>query len=147
MKKFSFRLEKVLNYRKHLETRARIGLAEAVGERCRREASVKRIEEMRRDLSDKCGGEKQMEIDVFRYRLYHDFFRKLNDDRQTADIELLQADLSVSRHRSALMNESMKKKALERLKEIQSVRHRAFSDKEEQKELDETALISKGEVI
>lgn len=147
MKKFSFRLEKVLNYRKHLENKARIGLFEAVSDRRRKEESVKRIEALRREFSEKCDGEKRKEMDVFRYKLYHGYFRKLDNDRETADIELLHADWSVSRQRTVLKKESMKKKSLDRLKELQCLRYRDFSDKEEQKELDEAAIISKGEVL
>lgn len=147
MKKFSFRLEKVLTFRKHLETKAQIGLFEAVDERRRKEDAVKSIESVRRKFSGKCDEEKRDGMSVFRYRLYRDFLQKLNDDRKTADAELTQADLSVGRKRELLRKESMKKKALEKLKEIQGEKHRVLSDKEEQKDMDETAIISRGDFI
>jgi flagellar export protein FliJ len=146
MKKFSFRLEKVLKYRKHLEDKARIGLFEALGERRSKEEAVGRIEMMRRKLYERCGSEKQKEMEVFRYRLYQDYFGRLNDDRKKAELELARAEISVGQKRAALKSESVRKKALERFKEIQSARHKEFVLKEEQKDLDETAVTGKGEV-
>lgn len=141
MKQFSFRLEKVLRYRKYLETKALINLTDAINEYHKKEDSIKMIVAKRKEMSDECSGEKQKEMGVARYRLYYHFFQKLNDEQEAGGIELKNTEVKVQTRRMLLTKESIKKKSLERLKGIQSGRYHEISEKEEQKIMDETAII------
>ena len=141
MKRFSFRLEKVLRYRKYLEKKAQIKLINTINEYNMMENSVKMIAAKCKELSGECSDEKQKEMDVARYRLYCHYFQKLNDDQEAGNLALKKTEATVHLNRTLLKKESIKKKTLETLKEIQSCRYREISEKEEQKELDETAII------
>ncbi|MBU2621878.1 MAG: flagellar export protein FliJ [Proteobacteria bacterium] len=141
MKKFSFRLEKVLRYRKYLETKAQIKLVSTINEYNIIENSIKMIVVKRKELSGECSEEKRKGMDVARYRLYYHFNRKLNDDLEAGDLALKKSEATVILHRTLLKKESVKKKTLDTLKEVQSCRYRDISEKEEQKEMDETAII------
>lgn len=141
MKRFSFRLEKVLRYRKYLETKAQIKLINRINEYNILENSVKMIVAKRKELLGECSEEKQKGMDVARYRLYYHFNQKLNDDLEAGDFALKKSEATVDLHRRLLKQESIKKKTLETLKEIQSCRYREIYEKEEQKDLDETAII------
>ena len=141
MKRFSFRLEKVLRYRKYLETKAQIKLVDAINEYHKKENSIKMIVAKRKELADECGGEKEKGMDVARYRLYYHFFRKLNDEQEAGGLALKKTEEKVQTHRMLLTKESIKKKTLETLKEVQHGRYQEISGKEEQKMMDETAII------
>lgn len=141
MKRFSFRLEKVLHYRKYLETKAQIKLMDAVNEHHKEENSIKMIVAKRIELAGECSGEKEKGMDVARHRLYYHFFRKLNDDQEAGGLALKKTEEKVQTHRMLLTKESIKKKTLETLKEVQHVRYLELSGKEEQKKMDEKAVI------
>lgn len=141
MKRFSFRLEKVLRYRKYLETKARIKLTDAINEFHEKENSIKMIAAKRKELANECGGEKEKGMDVARYRLYYHYFRKLNEEQEEGTLALKKTEEKVQTHRALLTKESIKKKTLEMLKEVQRGRYQEISGKEEQKRMDETAVI------
>ncbi len=141
MKQFSFRLEKVLRYRKYLESNAQIKLMDAINEYHKKENSIRMIVAKRKELADECGGEKEKGMDVARYRLYHRYFRKLNDEQEAGGLALKKTEEKVQTHRVLLKKESIKKKTLETLKEVQHGRYQEISGKEEQKMMDQTAII------
>ena len=114
---------------------------DAINEYHKEENTIKMIVAKRIELADECSGEKQKEMDVARYRMYYHFFRKLNDEQEAGDLALKNTGAKVQTHRMLLTKESIKKKTLERLKEIQSGRYQEISGKEEQKNMDETAII------
>jgi flagellar export protein FliJ len=141
VKRFSFRLEKVLRYRKYLESKAQIKLMDAINEYHKKENLIRMIIAKRKELSDECGGEKKKGMDVARYRLYYHYFRKLNDEQEAGGLALKKTGEKVQTHRMLLTKESIKKKTLETLKEVQHGRYQEISGKEEQKMMDETAII------
>ena len=141
MKRFSFRLEKVLRYRKYLESKAQIKLMDAINEYHKKENFIRMIIAKRIELADECGGEKKKGMDVARYRLYYHYFRKLNDEQEAGGLALRKTEEKVQTHRMLLTKESIKKKTLETLKEVQQGRYQEISGKEEQKMMDETAII------
>lgn len=141
MKKFSFRLEKVLRYRKYLEKKAQKKLSDSMYEYQSRENSIKEIEKKQIELSSRCSDEKRKGIDVLRYQRYNLYFKKLNDDRERENIALKEAETAVQFHRSLLEKELIRKKMLEKLKEIQRDRYMECAVKDEQKQSDETAII------
>jgi len=141
VKRFSFRLEKVLRYRKYLESKAQIKLVDAINEYHKKENSIKIIVAKRKELADECGGEKKKGMDVARYCLYYHYFRKLNDEQEAGGLALKKTEEKVQAHRMLLTKESIKKKTLETLKEVQHGRYQEISGKEEQKMMDETAII------
>lgn len=114
---------------------------DAINEYHKEENSIKMIVAKRIELADECSGEKEKGMDVARYRLYYHFFRKLNDEQEAGGLALKKTEEKVQTHRMLLTKESIKKKTLETLKEVQHVRYLELSGKEEQKKMDETAII------
>jgi flagellar export protein FliJ len=147
MKQFSFRLEKVLRYRKYLEKKAQKKLNDTIDEYHSRENSIKEIEKKQTELSGKFSEEKLRGINVLRYQFYNLYFKKLNDDQERESIALKETEEAVQLHRSLLKKELIRKKMLEKLKEIQRNRYMEYAEKDDQKQSDETAIIRSKRVI
>ncbi len=141
MKQFAFRLEKVLHYRKYLEKKAQKLLSDSIYEYQCRENSIIEIEKIQIELSGKCNEEKKRGIDIARYHCYNLYIKKLNDDREEEVIALKDAEAKVQLNRRLLENELIRKKILERLKEIQRGRYMEYAVKDEQKQTDESVII------
>ncbi|MBU3950077.1 MAG: flagellar export protein FliJ [Proteobacteria bacterium] len=147
MKRFSFRLEKVLRYRKYLEKKAQKKLSDTLYEYQNMENSIKEIENKQIKLSDKCSEEKRRGIEVLRYQRYNLYFKKLNDDQEKECLALKETEEAVQLHRNLLKKELIRKKMLEKLKEIQSSRYMLYAEKDEQKQSDEAVIVRAERVI
>ena len=88
MKRFSFRLDRLLHYRKYLEKQAQKNLYSARREALSREKALKRLVERRMATERKCRDEGFRGMDVPLYRIYQSFLQKSNDDLETARIQL-----------------------------------------------------------
>ncbi|MGB5158640.1 MAG: flagellar export protein FliJ [Desulfobacterales bacterium] len=141
MKRFSFRLEKVLRYRKYLEKKAQKRLGDTIHEYQSRENAIKDIENKQTELSAKCSEEKSKGISTFRFQCYNHYFNKLSDDQKSESLALKETQEKVQLHRSLLKKELIRRKMLEKLKDIQSVRYKGYAEKDEQKLSDETVII------
>ena len=140
MKKFSFRLDRLLNYRKYLEKQAQKHLFNARHEALKREEVLKRLIEKRfeTERNYRKGTSKGMEVSW--YRIYQTFFQKSDRDLEMARIHLQQGNEMVRVKRSDLKKKSVKKKTLEVLKEMQYRRYLHQLGKEDQKVMDELAV-------
>jgi flagellar export protein FliJ len=144
MRPFSFRLDSILRYRDYLEKRAQRDLFSAKNEYIERVTAAKRLAEERVETARRCkdGGFKG--IDVALYQIYLSFMQGLDNDIERAYISIKKAEGKVKAQEVALRKESIKKKTLELLKELQLKRYLEGLDKEEQKVVDELVIIRKG---
>ncbi|MFH2045475.1 MAG: flagellar export protein FliJ [Pseudomonadota bacterium] len=140
MKKFSYRLEKVLRFRKYLEKKAQKKLSDTIYEYQTRENLIKDIENKQKELASNCNKEKLRGMDVVRYQNYNLYSKKLFDDQERELVALKETNESVQLHRSLLQKELIRKKQLEKLKEVQRSRYMQFAEKDEQKQSDETLI-------
>jgi flagellar export protein FliJ len=143
MKRFTFRLDRVLDYRNYLVKKAQGALARAKNEYRQREKRTKRLYQQRVDTTRACVAEGVKGLEVARYRLYQDYLQGLNGDIEKANISLKEVQLEVTAKETSLLNASVKKKALETLKDFQYKKYKESSGKEEQKALDELAIIER----
>ena len=137
-KRFVFRLEKVLEYRRQLEDQARMALAEA---QANHDAQARLLAETEAQLAahnDKGFGDSATEADIWLWRTYRE---ALERDVATAraELERLASILQTCRQEAVLR--SREKKLLEKLKDRQARKHHVAENLEEQKEFDEMATI------
>lgn len=144
MKPYTFRLEKVLDYRKYLRKRAQIDVFNARNECLKREKEVLGLVEKRIEISEKCSEEGTKGMCVPVYQLYQTFLQKIDDDLEKAHIRLNDGKEKVTAKETLLKQASIKKKTLETLRDLQRKKYMESLGKEEQKLLDEIVLIGKG---
>ena len=140
MRKFSFRLDRLLNYRKYLEKQAQKNLFHARHEALKREEALKQLVEERIETQKKYHEETSEGIDVSWYRIYQSFFRKSDHDLAMAHIRLQKGTERVKVKRADLEKKTVKKKTLEVLKEMQYRRYLHHLGEQEQKIMDELAV-------
>lgn len=144
MNPFSFRLESILNYRSHLEKMAQRDLFRAENEVMEGRKAIEKLTESRREIALKCSEERFRGMSVPQYQIYRSFLKRLDDDLKRAHISLIEAGEKVMAKKEALKKESIRKKTLEALKDLQLKKYMKRLEKEEQKVMDELVILRKG---
>lgn len=143
MKRFSFRLDKVLRYRAHLEKRVHLQFCEAAGKVKDRQARIAELGEMRGSRAANLSRERAEGIFVSRDHLYGSFLRELGD-RITEEKRGLEKSLDkLERLRRLLTLAATSKKSLESLKDVQAERFNRERERMEQKLLDDLVLMTR----
>jgi len=146
MKSFSFRLESILGYRSYLEKNAQKNLLIAMNECRTLEREIEVLSKKRFDIAGEISLETVKGIDVWQYEFYTYFLQKLERDLKAANDGLKDAKGNVKKKETELKKESIKKKSLETLKDLQQNRYIRSMEKEEQKALDELAVLRRGRI-
>ncbi|WP_432738380.1 flagellar export protein FliJ [Maridesulfovibrio sp. FT414] len=136
-KRFVFKLEKVLEFRKQAEEQASMALAEARRLHQEQKQAVFAVEKKIVDHQK----QKYDNLDansMWLWRLYDD---ALKTDLQNAKNRLKQLALNLQRCRTEAVNKSKERKLLEKLKENQAKKYYEEESLKEQKEYDEMATI------
>jgi len=141
MKPFSFRLDSILNYRNYLEKKARRNLANAINEYIGWEKEIDRLSKKRIEIARKCSDEGFRGMDVPKYHLYRSFLQKVNDDLGRANMSLEKTEEKIKKKKAVLKGESIKKKTLETLKDLQLKKYMHRLETEEQKTIDELVIM------
>lgn len=145
MKRFSFRLDNILNYRNYLEKKAQRDLFDVRNQCMERENRVKRLAGKRIESVIQCRDEAMKGLDVSMYKIYQAFLQKLDHDLERAQMDLQEEEKKVKAQEKILKAESIKKKALEILKDLQLKDYMKRLEQEEQKYMDEMVIIRRGE--
>ncbi len=140
MKPFSFRLERILKYRKYLEKKAQAGLIKVKNECAEKRESIKRVIEQRSKVADDRFDQGLKGIDVPRFQIYTSFLQKLNSDLESGHIEIRNTEQKVKAQETVVRNEMIKRKALETLKGRRFQTYLHETGQEEQVLLDELAI-------
>ena len=143
MKKFSFRLDRLLNYRKYLEKQAQKNLFNAKNEAQKREKALERLIKTRIETEKQCREEGAKGMDVPWYRIYQSFLEKSDRDVETARNRLQKGEARVKAKVAILEQKSVRKKTLEVLKDKQYKKYLYQLGKEEQKVMDELAVMGR----
>ena len=147
MKPFSFRLNKILDYRTYLTKKAQIDVSNARNECLRREQEVMRLIEKRSDISRQCSEEESKGISVIAYYTYQAYLQRIGFDLEKANIRLNEGKEEVMAKEIILKRASINKKSLEVLKELKHKKYVESLGREEQKTLDEIVITGKGRNI
>lgn len=134
---FSFRLEKVLHYRAHLEKKVRLQVGEAVTHLKEQETLIRRLNSRRAGAARGLAEERSRGISVGRDRIHTAFLRRLTEELAEAHGELEKRRERLELLKSLWRLATMKKKSLESLKEEQLRRFVETAERMEQKLLDE----------
>jgi len=143
MKPFSFRLDSILNYRNYLEKMAQRNLISAINEYIDWEREIERLSKKRMEIARKCSDEGFRGMDVPIYHIYRSFLQKVNDDLERANMSLKKTEEKIKEKKAVLKDESIKKKTLETLKDLQRKKYIQRLEAGEQKTIDELVITRK----
>ena len=140
MKPFKFRLESVLKYRRFMEKKEMMRLMQHKNACKDIKASIRRLSAQRSDLALKCSRAGARGASAFEYLSYKSYLNLLKEDIEDARYELRKKERRVREQEAVLKKETIRKKVLERLKELRLEDHRETIDKLEQQYLDELVI-------
>jgi flagellar FliJ protein len=143
MKRFSFRLDSILRYRRYQEKRAYRDLVNVRHEQAQRQRAAKQLADKRMEASEACTEEGFKGMDVPRYHLYKSFLGSLNKDIHKAHLELRQGEEDIYAKQSVLTRRSVEKKSLEVLRDLKVKAYNLKIEQEEQKAMDELVILRK----
>jgi flagellar FliJ protein len=143
MKPFSFRLDSILNYRNYLEKMAQRNLVSAINEYRGWKREIEKLSKKRAEIAQRCSDKGFRGIDVSVYHIYRSFLQKVSDDLEKAAMSLKKTEEKIKQKKAALKGESIKKKTLETLKDVQHKRYIQRLEAGEQKTLDELIITRK----
>jgi flagellar FliJ protein len=143
MKRFSFRLDSILGYRRYQEKRAQRDLFNARHEQAQRKRAAEQLADKRTETADACTEEGFKGIDVPRYHLYKTFLRSLNKDLDKAHLKLGEGEEEIHAKQSVLTRRSVEKKSLEVLRDLKVKAYKLSIEQEEQKAMDELVILRK----
>jgi flagellar FliJ protein len=147
MKPYSFRLNKILDYRKYLRKRAQIDVFNARNECQRREKEVLGLVEHRTEIREECSKKETKGICVPLYQIFKSYLQKIDYDLKTVHLRVNEEKEKVMVKEAILKQISIKKKMLETLKDLQYKKYMEALGREEQKILDEIVITGKGRSV
>ena len=143
VKPYTFRLNKILDYRKYLRKRAQIDVFNARNECRKMEKEVLRLIEQKAEISEERSEEEEKGMSVPVYQIFQAFLQKLDYDLEAAHLRLDEGKENVMIKEAILKQASIKKKTLETLKDFQHKKYMEALGREEQKVLDEIVITGK----
>jgi len=134
MKPFVFRLEKLLNLRKHYEDEAKIELGRAIGVLAELERKIRALaaERVRAAAEQFRPGNSAIQIQQYMYYLV-----RLDNTKDRLLKEAAMAEMKVEEARDAFLEASRERKVLDNLKEKKQKENRKLKLNEETKVLDD----------
>jgi flagellar protein FliJ len=147
MKSYSFRLNKILDYRKYLRKRAQIDVFNARIECQKRKKELLGLVDQRAEISEECSEEETKGMSVPVYQIFQSFMKKIDYDLKDAHLKLNEEKEKVMVKEAILKIASIKKKTLETLKDLQYNKYMETMRREEQKILDEIVITGKGRSV
>lgn len=137
-KPFSFRLQKVLEYRSQLEDQARMALSKAQADHDQQERALAGVEQQILEHAERGFGQNATQADIW---LWEQYRKALAQDLARAKAELERLASILQQRRQEAVLRSREKKLLEKLKDRQARKHHVQESQREQKEFDEMATI------
>ena len=144
MKKFSFKLDSVLKYRKHQEEKARRDLTDATNAWIKTRDMRDELVEKKENLVNQLRVDAMEGVAASWYMTCQNYARQLDDELEKVHSKLDKQNRVVEDHRGFLKKQYMAKEALASLKSLYSQNHKTWVEEEEQKNLDEMILMKRG---
>lgn len=146
MKRFKFRLDPVIRYREYRERIAQIGLARETQAHVESKNRISEIEQAGRYTVSELDSEQKQGIEVDRHLIFTAYLQGLRDEIESERERLVEIDKRIREKQEAAKVETMKKKTLEWIKQIQYSKHLKWINRAEQKAADELIGLKKHEV-
>ena len=143
MKKFQFRLQALLRYKKHLEQMARQEMAKAVAEVNACEMEIQRLVHERLNAALRLEERVAKGIRSGEFKRYQEFLVIMDQIIVQERIRKQRLEKIMEEKRSMLTQRTIEKKAMERLREKRAEEYTRDMLREEQKMLDEVASLKR----
>ena len=139
MKRFSFRLQKVLNLREHNENEAKIELGRAVGVLAELENNLFTLgrEQARAAVEQFTSGNSAYQMQQYMF-----YLMRLENTKEQLLIKAAEAELKVEEAREVFIEASRERKVLDKLKEKRQKEYRKYVLAEETKAMDDVFRVS-----
>ena len=141
MKKFSFALQAVLDYRSYAEEQERLKLGKILAEKHDLIATLSQVrtslQENRLEL------QKKKEIYPYEIRLYRQYISSLESTLERLRRKEQQLDKQIDSQRDTLLTATKKRKVLDRLKFKRKEKYHQELERVRQKEIDELYLLAR----
>ena len=141
MKKFQFRLQSLLKYKRHLEQVAKQEMAKAVADVLTCEQRITELQKDRVSATDQLEFQVEKGMGAGRFNRYTEFITALDQMIILEQNKKTELEKILSDKRDALKQRTIEKKSLERLREKQAREYTQEMIREEQKGLDEIASL------
>ncbi len=139
MKKFSFKLEKVLELREFEEDQAKIELGKAIAETERIKEELK-LTALKRVQNTK---DRFSSCDVIEQLAIENYITRLDAEKERLLEELVQAELVVKQKRSVFAEAMKNRKIISKLKEKRAAEYKKEFYKTEENEIDDVFTLKK----
>lgn len=143
MKRFQFRLQALLNYKKHLEEMARQEMAKAVAQVNECEQQIQTLIRDRKEAALTLEKRVAEGMSSGEFKRYHGFLQVLDQMVVEQKKQKFRLEKALEEKRSILTKRTIDKRAMERLKEKRAEEYVREMLKEEQKVLDEVASLKR----
>nr|WP_320015899.1 flagellar export protein FliJ [uncultured Desulfobacter sp.] len=141
MKKFQFRLQSLLKYKRHLEQVAKQEMAKAVADVLACEQRITEFQKDRVSATDQLESQVEKGMGAGQFNRYTEFITALDQMIILEQNKKNELEKILSDKRDALKQRTIEKKSLERLREKQAREYIQEMIREEQKGLDEIASL------
>ena len=141
MKKFQFRLQSLLKYKRHLEQVAKQEMAKAVADVLTCEQRITELQKDKISATDQLESQVEKGMEAGRFNRYTEFITALDQTIILERNKKIELEKILSDKRDALKQRTIDKKSLERLREKQAREYTHEMIREEQKGLDEIASL------
>lgn len=141
MKRFEFKLQSLLNYKKHLEQMARQEMAKAVADVNACENQILKLHETKKNAAQRLEQLVEKGVGSGEFKLHNGFLTILGQMIIEENRRKQQLEKILDEKRSMLTKRTIDKKAMERLREKRAQEYTRDMLSEEQKALDEVASL------
>tara|TARA_B100000614_G_scaffold253759_1_gene268120 strand:+ start:1276 stop:1734 length:459 start_codon:yes stop_codon:yes gene_type:complete len=141
MKRFEFKLQSLLNYKKHLEEMARLEMARAASDVNACEQRIRELGEERENAVTNIEKLVEEGVNARAFNMYHGFVQALEQSITEEWQKKVSLDKVLDEKRLLLKQRTIDKKAMERLRERRADEFMKEMLREEQKGLDEIAAL------
>jgi len=143
MKRFQFRLQALLKYKKHLEEMARQEMAKAISRVNACEERIQTLGKERRDVAHSLEQQVEKGMGSGEFKRYHEFIGVMDQMLVSQKKTKQRLEKELVEKRSMLAKRTIDKRAMERLREKRADEYTREMLKEEQKALDEVASLKR----
>ncbi|MDD9303604.1 MAG: flagellar export protein FliJ [Desulfobacter sp.] len=147
MKRFEFKLESLLKYKRHLEQMARQEMAKAVSQMNECTHQIQTLKENRETSALRLDHLVEKGVNSREFNLHHGFLSVLDRMIIEEQDRKIRLEKMMEEKRSLLKKRTIDKKAMERLRERRADEYTREIIRQEQKELDEIASLKKAREI
>ncbi len=137
MKKFKFRLDPLIRYRRHRERNALMEIARVKQVLVETKTKIRQIEQTRKDVSMDLDMQQAEGIGMDHYRIYIDYLDELRRQMESEHERLVEIGKTIRKKQEVAEAETVHRKTLEWIKQTEYTRYLQRFGRAEQEEADE----------